>query len=55
VEKLKSEGVRDAVKVIIGGATVTEEYARQAGVDGYAKTAIAGVNICKGWINEDQT
>jgi len=55
VEKLKTEGVRDAVKVIIGGATVTEEYARQAGVDGYAKTAIAGVNICKGWINEDQT
>ena len=55
VEKLKMEGVRDAVKVIIGGATVTEEYARQAGVDGYAKTAIAGVNICKGWINEDQT
>ncbi len=55
VEKLKTEGVRDAVRVIIGGATITEEYARQAGVDGYAKTAIAGVNICKDWINEDQT
>ena len=55
VEKLKTEGVRDAVRVIIGGATITEEYARQARVDGYAKTAIAGVNLCKGWINEDHT
>jgi methylmalonyl-CoA mutase cobalamin-binding domain/chain len=54
VEKLKTEGVRDAVKIIIGGATITEEYARRAGVDSYAKTAIAGVNICKGWINEVQ-
>jgi len=52
VEKLKKEGLRDKVKVIVGGATVTEEYAREAGVDGYAKTALAGVDICKGWVRE---
>jgi methylmalonyl-CoA mutase cobalamin-binding domain/chain len=51
VEKLKAEGLRDGVKVIIGGATITEEYARQAGVDGYAKTAIGGVNLCKDWVS----
>lgn len=54
VEKLKEAGLRDAVKVIIGGATVTEEFARQAGVDGYAKTAIAGVNLCKDWVRQDE-
>jgi methylmalonyl-CoA mutase cobalamin-binding domain/chain len=46
---LEKEGVRDGVKVIVGGATVTEGFARAAGVDAYAKTAVDGVNICKGW------
>lgn len=50
VERLKEESLRDKVKVIVGGATVTEEYAREAGVDAYAKTALAGVEICKGWV-----
>jgi methylmalonyl-CoA mutase cobalamin-binding domain/chain len=46
---LEKEGIRDRVKVIVGGATVTEDFARAAGVDAYAKTAVDGVNICKGW------
>ena len=50
VEKLKEEGLKNRVKVIVGGATVTEEFAKTAGVDAYAKTAIEGVNICKSWI-----
>lgn len=50
VGRLKKEGLRDRVKVIVGGATVTAEYAREAGVDGYAKTALAGVETCKGWV-----
>ena len=49
VEKLKVEGLKNEVKVIVGGATVTEEFAKRAGVDAYAKTAIEGVNICKTW------
>ena len=32
-------GVRGMVKVIIGGAPVTEEYARQIGADAYASDA----------------
>lgn len=52
VDHLKKAGVRDRVKVIVGGATVTEEYAREAGVDAYAKTALDGVDICKGWVDE---
>jgi len=37
------------VKIVVGGATVTEEFARGAGVDAHAKTAVEGVNICKAW------
>ena len=49
VEMLEKEGLRTRVKIVIGGATVTEEFARRAGVDAHAKTAVEGVNICKAW------
>jgi len=52
VDRLKREGLRDKVKVIVGGATVTEEYAKEAGVDAYAKTALDGAEICKGWVKD---
>jgi 5-methyltetrahydrofolate--homocysteine methyltransferase len=52
IDQLNKEGLRGKVKVIVGGATVTEEYAKASGVDGYAKTALAGVEICKNWIRE---
>ena len=52
VDRLKREGLREKVKVIVGGATVTEEYAKEAGVDAYAKTALDGAEICKGWIKD---
>jgi 5-methyltetrahydrofolate--homocysteine methyltransferase len=47
VEMLGKEGLRDSVKIVVGGATVTEEYSRKAGVDALAKSAVEGVNICK--------
>ncbi len=49
VEMLENEGLRTRVKIVVGGATVTEEFARGAGVDAHAKTAVEGVNICKAW------
>ncbi|UCD45903.1 MAG: cobalamin-dependent protein [Candidatus Bathyarchaeota archaeon] len=49
VEMLWKEGLRSHVKIIVGGATITEEFARGAGVDAHAKTAVEGVNICKAW------
>jgi methylmalonyl-CoA mutase cobalamin-binding domain/chain len=49
VEMLEKEGLRTRVKIVVGGATVTEEFARGAGVDAHAKTAVEGVNICKAW------
>jgi 5-methyltetrahydrofolate--homocysteine methyltransferase len=50
IEELKKAGIRDKVKVIVGGAPVTEEYARSIGADGYGETAVDGVRICKQWV-----
>jgi methylmalonyl-CoA mutase cobalamin-binding domain/chain len=50
VEMLDKEKLRDKVKIVVGGATVTDEFATHAGVDAHAKSAIDGVNICKAWM-----
>jgi len=47
IEALKSAGLRDKVKVIIGGAAVDENYAREIGADAYAENAVETVEICK--------
>jgi 5-methyltetrahydrofolate--homocysteine methyltransferase len=44
---LKEAGLKDNVKVIIGGAPVTQDYANQIGADGYAPDAASGVDIAK--------
>ncbi len=45
VEALDEAGVRDKVKVIIGGAPVTTEYAEQIGADGYSPDASQAVRV----------
>ena len=50
IEELKKAGLRDKVKVIVGGAPVTEEYTKSIGADGYGETAVEGVRICKQWV-----
>ncbi|MFN8474378.1 MAG: corrinoid protein [Anaerolineae bacterium] len=47
VDALKEAGVRDRVKVMIGGAPVTEGYARQIGADGYSADASRAVALAK--------
>lgn len=47
VEALKAAGVRDGVKVMIGGAPLTQAYAEQIGADGYAQDASAAVRKAK--------
>jgi 5-methyltetrahydrofolate--homocysteine methyltransferase len=44
IEHLIQAGLRDQVKVLIGGAPVTEAYAQQIGADGYAPDASRAVN-----------
>jgi 5-methyltetrahydrofolate--homocysteine methyltransferase len=47
IEALKSSGKRGKVKVIIGGAPVTEAYAQQIGADGYASDASRAVSMTR--------
>jgi 5-methyltetrahydrofolate--homocysteine methyltransferase len=44
---LKEAGVREQVKVMIGGAPVTESYAKEIGADGYAPDASRAVTLAK--------
>ncbi len=45
-----AQGVRDTVKIIVGGAPVTEAYAQQIGADGYARNASAAVGVANALI-----
>jgi corrinoid protein of di/trimethylamine methyltransferase len=47
IEALKKEGLRDKVKVIVGGAPVTAQWAEQIGADGYAEDGVAAVKLVK--------
>lgn len=47
IEALKVAGLRDKVKVIIGGAPTTEEWAREIGADGWAPDAVSAVELVK--------
>ncbi len=45
VDLLKETGLREKVKVMIGGAPVTEAFAKEIGADGYAEDAISSVDL----------
>lgn len=47
IKLLKDAGVRDKVKIIIGGAPVTQNFADSIGADGYAKDAATAVDKAK--------
>ena len=52
IEMLKNAGLREKVKVIIGGAPVTESYAAQIDADGYAPDAASAVDLTKRLLGE---
>ena len=45
IEALEEAGLRDQVKVMVGGAPVTESFASEIGADGYAEDAISAVDL----------
>ena len=47
IDEVEESSLRDQVKVMIGGAPVTQEYADEIGADGYARDAASGVDIAK--------
>lgn len=47
IEELEKAGLRGRVRVLIGGAPVTQAYADQIGADGYASDAGAAIKVAK--------
>lgn len=47
ISTLKDVGLRDRVKVMVGGAPVSESYAKEIGADGYSSNANAAVALAK--------
>ena len=47
IDALRKAGLRDKVKVIVGGAPVREDYAKEIGADAYGKDAWDGVKKVK--------
>jgi 5-methyltetrahydrofolate--homocysteine methyltransferase len=47
IDLLKEEGLRDKVKVIVGGAPLNENFSREIGADAYAENAVTGVDFIK--------
>jgi 5-methyltetrahydrofolate--homocysteine methyltransferase len=47
IDALKQAGVREQVKVLIGGAPVTQKYADEIGADGYSESAATAPDLAK--------
>ncbi|QRN85295.1 corrinoid protein [Clostridia bacterium] len=47
IESLEKSGLRDQVKVMVGGAPVSQEFADDVGADGFAVDAVAAVKVAK--------
>jgi len=50
IELIEEEGLRDTVKIIIGGAPVSHEFAKTIGADGYAPDAASATDLCKSFL-----
>lgn len=51
VDKLEQKGLRDRIKVIIGGGQMDEQICRYVGADAFVTDAVVGVNTVKGWLS----
>jgi len=52
IKGLQQAGVRGQVKVIVGGAPISAEFAKEIGADGYGPDAMAAVDVAKGLMTQ---
>ena len=50
VEAIRAAGLRDKVKIMIGGGQMSDEIKNYTGADAYGKDAMAGVTLAKKWV-----
>jgi corrinoid protein of di/trimethylamine methyltransferase len=53
IQSLEQQELREGVKVLVGGAPVTEAWAREIGADGYAEDAMGAVSLAKALVRGD--
>ena len=51
IEALKKAGLRDKVRIMVGGAAITTEFAKSIGADGYRATAPEAVELAKDFVS----
>jgi 5-methyltetrahydrofolate--homocysteine methyltransferase len=54
VKKLREEGIRDKVKVIVGGAAARPWMIEEYGVDAVVNDAVKGLEMIRGWAEENE-
>lgn len=54
IDLICEEGLRDQVKIIVGGCCITAEMAENIGADGYSGDLLDGSALCKKWIFETE-
>ena len=47
IEAVDAAGLRESVKIMVGGAPVTQDYADQIGADGYGENAFSSLNLAR--------
>jgi methanogenic corrinoid protein MtbC1 len=52
IEAIEAAGLRENLKIMIGGGQIDEEIRQYVKADAYGRDAIAAVNFCKQWIGE---
>jgi 5-methyltetrahydrofolate--homocysteine methyltransferase len=50
IDAIKEAGLRDQVKIMVGGAPLSAEYAKQIGADGYASNAATAAEMAKSFV-----
>jgi len=51
-EELEKVGIRDRVRVLLGGNAVTAEFGKEIGADAVALNAVQGVSFCREWLSK---
>ena len=53
IDAVSAAGLRDKVRIVIGGGILTEQVMEYTGADAFATDAVDGINICKSFVKEN--
>ncbi len=52
IEAIETAGIRDGIKIMVGGGQVSEDVREYTGADDFGRDAVTGVSLAKKWIGE---